>query len=74
MNIAVLDDYQDTIRSLACFSKVAGHNVTIVAGLVQVGTLTIAASGGKAGNGGAGQPGSLPLGGHPSGAGGNGRC
>src|SRR5438309_1531855 len=29
MNIAVLDDYQDTIRSLACFSKVAGHNVTI---------------------------------------------
>src|SRR5436190_2635485 len=29
MNIAFLDDYQDTIRSLACFSKVAGHNVTI---------------------------------------------
>ena len=29
MNIAVLDDYQDTIRTLASFSKVAGHNVTI---------------------------------------------
>src|SRR5438046_7715763 len=29
MNIAVLDDYQDTIRSLACFSKVAGHDGTI---------------------------------------------
>ncbi len=29
MNITVLDDYQDTIRTLACFSKVAGHQVTI---------------------------------------------
>jgi D-3-phosphoglycerate dehydrogenase len=29
MNIAILDDYQDTIRTLACFSKVAGHTVTI---------------------------------------------
>jgi len=29
MNIAILDDYQDTIRTLACFSKVAGHHVTI---------------------------------------------
>jgi len=29
MNIAVLDDYQDTIRTLACFKKVAGHDVTI---------------------------------------------
>ena len=29
MNIAVLDDYQDTIRTLACFGKVAGHSVTI---------------------------------------------
>jgi D-3-phosphoglycerate dehydrogenase len=29
MNITVLDDYQDTVRTLACFSKVAGHNVTI---------------------------------------------
>jgi len=29
MNITVLDDYQDTIRTLACFAKVAGHHVTI---------------------------------------------
>jgi len=29
MNIAVLDDYQDTIRTLQCFHKVAGHHVTI---------------------------------------------
>ena len=29
MNITVLDDYQDTIRSLGCFAKVAGHSVTI---------------------------------------------
>ena len=29
MNIAVLDDYQDTIRTLACFGKMAGHHVTI---------------------------------------------
>ncbi len=29
MNIAILDDYQDTIRTLKCFSKVAGHHVTI---------------------------------------------
>jgi len=29
MNIAVLDDYQDTIRTLASFPKMAGHNVTI---------------------------------------------
>jgi D-3-phosphoglycerate dehydrogenase len=29
MNITVLDDYQDTIKTLACFSKVAAHNVTI---------------------------------------------
>jgi D-3-phosphoglycerate dehydrogenase len=29
MNIAILDDYQDTIRTLACFSKVAGHHVSI---------------------------------------------
>jgi D-3-phosphoglycerate dehydrogenase len=29
MNIAILDDYQDTIRTLACFSKVADHQVTI---------------------------------------------
>ncbi|HWM78632.1 MAG TPA: D-2-hydroxyacid dehydrogenase family protein [Methylomirabilota bacterium] len=29
MNIAILDDYQDTIRTLPCFSKVAGHHITI---------------------------------------------
>jgi D-3-phosphoglycerate dehydrogenase len=29
MNIAILDDYQDTIRTLPCFGKVAGHAVTI---------------------------------------------
>lgn len=29
MNIAILDDYQDTIRTLDCFKKVAGHNVTV---------------------------------------------
>src|SRR5262249_46863351 len=29
MNITILDDYQDTIRTLACYPKVAGHMVTI---------------------------------------------
>jgi hypothetical protein len=29
MNIAILDDYQDTIRTLPCFRKVAGHHVTV---------------------------------------------
>jgi D-3-phosphoglycerate dehydrogenase len=29
VKIAILDDYQDTIRTLRCFSKVAGHQVTI---------------------------------------------
>jgi len=29
MKIAILDDYQDTIRTLACFKKVAKHDVTI---------------------------------------------
>lgn len=29
MNIAVLDDYQDTVRTLLSFGKVAGHSVTI---------------------------------------------
>jgi len=29
MNITILDDYQDTVRTLACFGKVAGHVVTI---------------------------------------------
>src|SRR2546426_10367628 len=29
MNITILDDYQDTIRTLTCYSKVADHKVTI---------------------------------------------
>jgi D-3-phosphoglycerate dehydrogenase len=29
MNITILDDYQDTIRTLTCFGKVAGHHVTV---------------------------------------------
>lgn len=29
VNIAILDDYQNAVRHLACFSKLAGHNVTI---------------------------------------------
>jgi len=29
MRITILDDWQDTIRTLACFKKVAGHDVTI---------------------------------------------
>ena len=29
MNIAVLDDYFDTVRTLACFRKLAGHSVRI---------------------------------------------
>ena len=29
MNITVLDDYQDTVRTLPAFQKVAGHKVTI---------------------------------------------
>src|SRR5881409_1735102 len=29
MNITILDDYQDTIRTLTCYSKIAGHTVTI---------------------------------------------
>ena len=29
MKITILDDYQDTIRTLACFGRVAGHHVTI---------------------------------------------
>lgn len=29
MKIAILDDYQDTIRTLPCFSKLAGHEVTV---------------------------------------------
>jgi D-3-phosphoglycerate dehydrogenase len=29
MKIALLDDYQDTIRTLDCFSRMAGHEVTV---------------------------------------------
>jgi len=29
MKITILDDYHDTIRTLACFKKLAGHDVTI---------------------------------------------
>jgi D-3-phosphoglycerate dehydrogenase / 2-oxoglutarate reductase len=29
MNITLLDDYQDVIRTLPCFQKIAHHNVTI---------------------------------------------
>ena len=29
MNITVLDDWQDTVRTFPCFAKVAGHRVTI---------------------------------------------
>jgi D-3-phosphoglycerate dehydrogenase len=29
MKISILDDYHDTLRTLACFSKLSGHEVTI---------------------------------------------
>ena len=29
MNVTILDDYFDTLRSLQCFAKLAGHNVKI---------------------------------------------
>lgn len=29
MNIAILDDYHDTLRTLACFGKLAGHEVKV---------------------------------------------
>ncbi len=29
MNITILDDYHDTVRTLNCFTKLAGHNVKI---------------------------------------------
>jgi len=29
LNITILDDYHDTVRMLACFSKLAGHHVKI---------------------------------------------
>lgn len=35
MKIAVLDDYLDTLRTLPCFEKLAGHEVSVFAGHVQ---------------------------------------
>jgi D-3-phosphoglycerate dehydrogenase len=35
MKIAILDDYHDTIRTLACFSRLAGNDVTIFTDHVQ---------------------------------------
>src|SRR5579859_5964283 len=29
MKISILDDYHDTVRTLECFAKLAGHDVTI---------------------------------------------
>ena len=29
MKVTILDDYSDTLRTLACFSKLAGHEVTV---------------------------------------------
>ena len=29
MKIAILDDYQDAVRSLECFSLLDGHEVTV---------------------------------------------
>ena len=29
MKIAILDDYHDTVRTLPCFAKLAGHDVAI---------------------------------------------
>ncbi|MEJ0047565.1 MAG: hypothetical protein WDN04_16655 [Rhodospirillales bacterium] len=29
MNVTILDDYFDTLRTLQCFKKLAGHKVTI---------------------------------------------
>ena len=29
LRIAIPDDYQDCVRSLACFSKLAAHEVTV---------------------------------------------
>ena len=29
MRISILDDYHDTLRTLPCFSKLEGHDVTI---------------------------------------------
>src|SRR5450755_4786220 len=29
MKVSILDDYHDTLRTLPCFSKLTGHDVTI---------------------------------------------
>jgi D-3-phosphoglycerate dehydrogenase / 2-oxoglutarate reductase len=29
MNVSILDDYHDTLHTLPCFQKLAGHNVTV---------------------------------------------
>src|SRR5271170_1510209 len=29
MKVSILDDYHDTLRTLACFGKLSGHDVTI---------------------------------------------
>src|SRR5580692_8766226 len=29
MNVSILDDYHDTLRTLPCFSKLTGHDVTV---------------------------------------------
>src|SRR5439155_10687654 len=29
MQISILDDYHDTVRTLACFKKLDGHDVTV---------------------------------------------
>jgi len=29
MKVSILDDYYDTLRTLPCFSKLNGHDVTI---------------------------------------------
>jgi len=35
MKISILDDYHDTVRTLSCFGKLAGHDVTIWSDHVQ---------------------------------------
>ena len=35
MKVAILDDWFDTLRTLACFEKLAGHTVTVFTDHVQ---------------------------------------
>ena len=30
MRVAILDDYQDAVRGLACYAKLAGHEVVVL--------------------------------------------